>query len=144
MLPSQAYAGESCHTVPRLSQTFDMWDYQSVPRPPQQFASAICQPAPVIKNTLAGTESQIEEAKRKIVHASNAKNGIITSYAIYRTILCVPSYLIRESCLFNEQKLLNYDNIYTKIHDRILKLGKRKYNIVEKMGKTDEKHKTFL
>ena len=65
MLPSQAYAGESCHTVPRLSQTFDMWDYQSVPRPPQQFASAICQPAPVIKNTLAGTESQIEEAKRK-------------------------------------------------------------------------------
>ena len=89
MLPSQEYAGESCHTVPRLSQTFDMWDYQSVPRPPQQFASAICQPAPVIKNTLAGTESQIEEAKRKIVHASNTKNGIITSYATYRTILCV-------------------------------------------------------
>jgi len=58
--------------------------------------------------------------------------------------LRAPGYLIRESCLFNEQKLLNFDNIYTKIHDRILKLGKRKYNIVEKMGKTDEKHKTFL
>ena len=40
--------------------------------------------------------------------------------------------------------MLNFDNIYTKIHDRILKSGKRKYNIVAKMGKTDEKHKTFL